>query len=105
MGSSGGWNLSVKWEVSVPAGKKVKFVAMRARQPGGGGSPPRLVAALARELDLAHAAVYVDFYAGDVGGVLRRQEGYRSGDFFGLSEALHGNFGNNFLGEFINRFL
>jgi hypothetical protein len=61
--------------------------------------------AIINDSDLSHAAVDVDFYAGDVGGVLRSQERDRGGHFFGLPEALHWNFGNDFLGEFINRFL
>src|SRR6266404_859761 len=63
------------------------------------------MAATKNELDLAHAAIDVDFGAGDVGGVGGRKEGDHAGNFFGFAEALHGNAGQDVFGKFIDGFL
>jgi hypothetical protein len=54
--------------------------------------------------DLSHATVDVDFHAGDVGRILRSQEGHRSCHFFGLSKALHRNRRDQCFCEFIDSF-
>jgi len=51
---------------------------------------------------LSHPAVNVEFYAGDVGSIGRREEGNRAGDFFGFTEALQRNFGQYIFGKFIH---
>ena len=55
--------------------------------------------------DLSQPAVYVDFHARDIRRILRSQKRHGSCHFLGLSKALHRNLGNQFLSDFINRFL
>ena len=56
-------------------------------------------------LDLAVAAVYIDFDARDVGGVLRGQECHHSRDFLWLSEPLHRDPRKHISRELIKGFL
>src|SRR6267142_5322599 len=57
------------------------------------------------ELNLAHAAVDVDFDSGDVGSVAGGEEGDHAGDFFRFAETLHGNAGQDVFGKFVDSFL
>src|SRR5260221_2451797 len=57
------------------------------------------------ELNLAHAAVDVDFDASDIGGVGGRKESDSAGNFFRFAETLHRNAGEDVFGKFIDSFL